>query len=288
MDTVTVSPSHMEGWSFAEEVTVGEGGFEEGPAGATGAGSARLVVDAVGRETLSTTAFDGTAIADFVGLTYRTYQDADSPGSAIYAVSLQFDVDYDGTDAEPGPQSRMVYEPYYQATVVKGEWQAWDARASTWWAVKPPGSALCPQSAPCAYDDFVAAFPHAVVRGALVLKAGGPWAPGFSGNVDDLVLTFADGTTRAYDFEPDGATDTGGDSGAGDSGEGDDGGDSADSGASGDSGGGEPDVSVTCDGCGGSVAGGGRAGAMAGLFALALARFRRRSVLPPVPGGGAR
>lgn len=295
MDTFTVTPFDMQGWSFAEEVAAGEGGFEEGPDGATGAGSARLVVDAVGRETLSTTAFDGRPISDFTALNYRTFQDADSPGADIYAVSLQLDIDYDSTDGDAGPQSRIVYEPYYQADVSKGAWQDWNAREGKWWAVLAPGNLSCPQASPCPYSDFVTAFPHAVVRGSLALKAGGPWGPGFSGNVDGLYMGFADGTSRTYDFEPGEGEDTGSDVDSGNDSGSDSGSDSGDcvvdlgddsgvdsggtdtaSPGENDGSGDVPAVTVTCDACEGGGEGGGTRAGVFGVALFGLAGWRRR------------
>ena len=169
-----VTPADMLGWSCVEEVAVGAGTMEEGPgAPPSGTGSAALVVDGEGREVLASSAYVGTRFADISTLRYFTWQDADSPGSDIYAVSLQFDVDYDLDDADPSTASRLVYEPYYLGGVVKGEWQAWDTMDGLWWAVKEPGLSLCPQSAPCTWDEVVLAFPSAGSGGEVGLRAGG-------------------------------------------------------------------------------------------------------------------
>ncbi len=290
-----VTPADMLGWSFVEEVAVGAGTMEEGPgAPPSGTGSAALVVDGEGREVLASSAYVGTRFADISTLRYFTWQDADSPGSDIYAVSLQFDVDYDLDDADPSTASRLVYEPYYLGGVVKGEWQAWDTMDGLWWAVKEPGLSLCPQSAPCTWDEVVLAFPSAGIGGEVVLKAGGPWSPGFSGNVDALTIGVG-GVEETWDFETRGADDdTGepgdsGDSGGGDSGGGDSGGGDSGAGDSGgpgdtsrgDSGSDDPDaegsqtkvdVEVSC-GCR-AAAGGGAAWWVSGLALVARARRR--------------
>ncbi len=211
VDVVTVTATEPDGWCFSEEVPTGSGALVEGPAGVpAGSGSARFEVDGTGRVILSNDLFEGTPLADLDALSYATWHDPTSPGGDILAVSLQLDVDYDGTDDDFAYQGRLVFEPYYVADVVRGEWQTWDTLDGVWWASGAPGNALCPISAACSWGEILAAFPDAAVLddvGALHLKAGGPWTNGFLGNADALTVGFAGGDATTWDFEAGGVVD---------------------------------------------------------------------------------
>lgn len=194
-DTVTVGPD-SPGWgSILDSGSNAATSFEVGPGTPPlGTGFARFTVgDSTSGIALATGAYAGTPLDALDALDYSTYV-TDAPGPQ--AVALQFDVDYDSTDAITGYQGRLVFEPYQNGTVTKGDWQSWHALAGKWWATRAPGNATCPQSAPCDWADVQSAFPRASVRGALLLKAGSSWA-GFDGAADALTVN---GTT--HDFEP--------------------------------------------------------------------------------------
>lgn len=117
---VVVSPGNMNGWGFSEEVPTGSGALVPGPGTPPlGGGSANLVVDGTGRELLSTVTYAGTAMSSVTTLEYSTYR---ASGSSALAVPLQFDIDYDLTDANTSWQGRLVFEPYYTNTVLTGVW----------------------------------------------------------------------------------------------------------------------------------------------------------------------
>ncbi len=199
--TVTVTPANMNGWGFVQEVANGTGALVVGPAvPPLGPGSAHMTVDATGRELLATLAYAGTRFADITSLSYSTYQDPASSAASNLAISLQFDADYDLTDSNTAWQGRLVFEPYYTNTVVKGAWQTWNPLAGVWWASGAPGSTFCPISTPCTWAQVLSHFPNGGIRvgGALQFKAGGPW-PGFDGNVDAFTIGTISGTTT-YDF----------------------------------------------------------------------------------------
>jgi hypothetical protein len=198
--TVTVRPSSPQGWSFIDDNTdlPGSGTFVQGPAPAPlGVGSAQLsVTGPTDRQILATSAYAGTTLASVTSLGYSSYQ-----SGPTLAPSLQFDVRYRTTDTLYG--GRLVFEPYQSNTVGSG-WQTWDALAGTWWASKttPAGSnGLCPQAAPCTWNQVLANWPNAVMSARLLLKVGGNW-PASSYNVDALKVGAGD-TTTMYDFEPD-------------------------------------------------------------------------------------
>ncbi|MDT7605283.1 MAG: hypothetical protein QOF61_3280, partial [Acidobacteriota bacterium] len=215
-NTVVVSPANQNGWVFFDDnpgVGTGSGGFEEGPATPPlGIGSAFLTVDSQGRHALGTAAYAGTRMDDITGLSYYSYQDNNA--NTVVAISLQFDIDYDLNDTSNTFQGRLVFEPYQSGgTVQQNVWQNWDARAGNWYGTRTTvtvnnvaGVAQpCQQATPCTWQQVLTLFPNAGVRNTptsvVLFKAGGPWSPGFRGNVDDFRITVNTAQTT-YDFEP--------------------------------------------------------------------------------------
>ncbi|PIR38316.1 MAG: hypothetical protein COV34_01775 [Candidatus Zambryskibacteria bacterium CG10_big_fil_rev_8_21_14_0_10_42_12] len=207
--TTVVSPDNMNDWWFYEEIAEGNGSFELGPLTApAGEGSAHMSVDDTGRLLLGTFSFQGIRLDTIETLAYNSYR---ATGTAALAPSLQLDIDTDTTDATTTWQGRLVYEPYFTNTVNTGEWQTWNtldnAPDGNWWFSGAPGDATCPQSNPCTWTEVLTAFPNAGVRnagtttGAIQFKAGGPWAGGFEGNVDNFIIEI-DEHTNIFDFEP--------------------------------------------------------------------------------------
>lgn len=200
--TVVVHPADMQGWAFYDDLTglPGTGTLVEGPGTPPlGTGSANLVVDSVGRQILATASHAGTRLDSIGALTYSTYRAA---GSNALAISLQLNWDPNVTDGDNTFQGRLVYEPYFTHTVQTGVWQTWNtqdnAAAGNWWFSRLLYQATCSQANPCTWAEVLAAYPNAGVwaSGGVILKAGGPWAGGFDGNVDALTI----GETT-YDFE---------------------------------------------------------------------------------------
>ncbi len=208
--TVVVQPSSMNGWIFFSEGATSSGTMEVGPAvPPAGAGSAELAVDATGRHNLALyNAYNGVKLSDIEQLDYSTHQ---TSGENLLEISLNLEVDSDVTDANNAYQGRLIYEPYFTdnaAASNTGVWQTWNTLGSgKWWGSGSSGrpiSLACPQSAPCTWDQIVSMFPNAGFRNAdssILLRAGGPWATGFVGNVDKLVVQVS-GDETTYDFEP--------------------------------------------------------------------------------------
>lgn len=201
---VKVSPSNMQGWGFYQETPgAATGTFVTGPGvPPLGSGSARMTVDSTAGIMLFLPAYGGTYFRDITTLQYSTYRTSGAPALAI---ALQFNVDYDLTDADTSWQGRLVFEPYQSGAVVTtGTWQTWDPMLGKWWATGNPGKTLCPQSAPCTWAQVLANWPNAGIsatQGAVIFKAGGNWAGGFDGNVDAFVIGVK-GDITVYDFEP--------------------------------------------------------------------------------------
>ncbi len=216
-NTVLVSPANQSGWVFADDLPgtgTGSGGFEAGPATPPlGAGSAFLTVDSQGRHILATGGYGGTRMDDLLDLVYGSYQDNNA--NTVVAASFQFDIDYDLNDAATAFEGRLVFEPYLspsQGAVQQNVWQTWDARAGNWYGTRTTvtvgnvaGVAQpCQPATPCTWQQVLTLFPNAGVRNnpasAILFKVGGPWSPGFDGNVDNLNLRH-NGSLIKYNFE---------------------------------------------------------------------------------------
>lgn len=210
---IVVSLDNANGWGFIPEVASASAALEHGPdVPPLGAGSANMTVNGTGRVFLGTLNLAGVPLTAMESITYWTYQKASSPGADHLAISLQFEMDYDSGDSDMSWQGRLVFEPSNdpnQDPAEKGLWQEWDARAGNWWMTgfpvvnNLPSSIAFPQSSPGSFDDVLARYPNARIRpyiGAVILKAGGPWDPGFDGNVDALSIGIGP-NTFTYDFE---------------------------------------------------------------------------------------
>ncbi|MEM4404105.1 MAG: hypothetical protein QXD90_07455 [Candidatus Nitrosocaldus sp.] len=203
-----IGPGAMHGWAFMQEpigTGSGTGSMVYGPATPPmGKGSARLTVsNASDGMLLGVLGYNGVRLADIDGLKYWTYR---TSGSNPYlAISLQFNIDKDVTDADNSFQGRLVFEPYYTAGALPDNtWQEWNATDGKWWFTKPHlfGN-QCDINNPCTWSYIISTFPNIGIHpvlGAVILKAGSGWAS-FDGNVDALTIS-VNGDSITYDFEP--------------------------------------------------------------------------------------
>ncbi|HJS27903.1 MAG TPA: right-handed parallel beta-helix repeat-containing protein [Actinomycetota bacterium] len=209
--TVVVDPVNMNGWGFFNEGATGDGALVFGPTGSLNDGSAQLVVDATGRHNIGSLAFAGTRLDEISELSYMSYRASPDPGDLL-ATSLQFEFDDDLTDAIDTFRGRLVFEPYLtvgSGNIAEDTWYTWDALDGKWWSSNAVFDDTCSQASPCTIQKVLATWPNAGIRrsgitptsGLLNFRAGGPWAPGFDGNVDDFHITVS-GAQTIYDFEP--------------------------------------------------------------------------------------
>lgn len=205
--TVTASnPVAPSNWIFFNEGANGSGSYVTGPATPPiGFGSARLTVDDNGRHNLATLAYAGTRFDQLTQLSYSTYQNNNTNTAA--AISLQFGVDYNLSDADTSFQGRLVYEPYMNGTVQQGVWQTWSPLGGKFWSTRAPFNATCSQATPCTLAQVLATWPNAGIHadtagglGILILRAGGPVTGGFDGNVDNLTIGVGSSATT-WNFE---------------------------------------------------------------------------------------
>ncbi|MEM6337151.1 MAG: hypothetical protein AAF752_11320, partial [Bacteroidota bacterium] len=202
-NTTIVDPNTTD-WGFLDETPGGggnaTGGYVEGPgAPPLGAGSYEITVDDDDRAIFGTQLFNGTRLDALTTLTYDAYRQA---GADRLQLTLQLNIDYDLTDTDGSWQGRLVYEASQNSiTPQTGVWETFDALAGSWWSSGAPGNTVCPQSNPCTTAEVLTNFPNVGIQdnalGALLIKAGGPWGGGFTGNVDNLVIN-----GDVFDFEP--------------------------------------------------------------------------------------
>lgn len=205
---VVVSPVNQQGWVLAQEsgpASTANGELVEGPnTPPLGTGSARLAVtNSTTGVVIAKPGFNGVKLADITKLQYSTYRTSGGPALAI---SLQFGIDNDLTDADGGFKGRLVFEPYYTETVNTGQWQTWNPMTQgKWWGTNPAINFAggCSIGAPCTWAEVLAKFPnigiHSGIHGAIILKAGSGWAS-FDGNVDALTIGI-NGEETTYNFE---------------------------------------------------------------------------------------
>lgn len=186
--TVIIKPSSPNGWAFILETgTTGAGSFIAGPATPPlGSGSVRFTTGAAADGMLiGAPLYLGARLDEITVLQYSTFV-ANSSTSVAQVVALQLNIDDDITDADIGWKGRLVFEPYYSETVVKGNWQTWDTRTQgRWWGTHAAINGTCSIGSPCTWAQVLANFPNIGIHatlGAVNFKAGSSWPAGFDGN----------------------------------------------------------------------------------------------------------
>lgn len=216
--SVSVTPDSMHGWSFIDDqqnvpcsdptgcrLVIGPTGQPLGNGSAELAATART--DGLA---LALGDYAGTPLSHVTSLSYSTYrQSVDS--SHVLAIALQFNVDFDLSDASNAWQGRIVFEPYMTAgnTVPDSTWQSWNTLAGKWWGTRSTVTVNgvsttnpCVQSSPCTWAELLQKFPNIGFHrtyGGIVLKAGSGWL-GFRGNVDALTIGL-DGANTTFSFD---------------------------------------------------------------------------------------
>lgn len=169
------------------------------PAG-LGTGALELSTDATNsaKVQLMNHQFLGTPLADVTALGYWTYQAAGNVPSAD--ASYQVPVDLDGDLATTADRTVLVYEPYWNGTVVPSTWQQWDVAAGRFWSSRTAGGLVSGAGGPPFYtvSDVLTVAPGAVVLGLGVNV--GSYNPSYQVAVDGVSFGTAAGTTT-FDFE---------------------------------------------------------------------------------------
>ncbi len=218
--TTVVSPANMNGFVFFPEGPAGSfstGTFVRGPGQPPlGMGTARFTVDNTGRESLATFAFANTRLDAITELSYTAYQNkvTNPTTPSDITIALQFDVDFNLSDANNAFQGRLVFEPSANGIpVTPNQYQTFntlDPTTGRFFATNQTASGgNCTQANPCTKAQLLAFFPNVGIRnsqfGGLLLRAGGPVTGGFDGNADALVIA-VNGNRTTFDFEPSSTT----------------------------------------------------------------------------------
>lgn len=198
--TVVVT-QNSSSWAPMDTRPGGDHEFTEAygaPAG-LGDGSLELTTDATNAAKADywTFAHAGTPLTGVTDLSYWTYQAA-TPQAPTAAASYQLQVDLNG--AADGGFTTLVYEPYWNGTVVPASWQQWDVDAGGLWSSRTFTEGTCAVVAgaggPPLYNlaTLQTLCPNAVVGGIGVNV--GTFNPGYTVATDGV--QFNDTT---YDFE---------------------------------------------------------------------------------------
>jgi hypothetical protein len=127
--TVIVTPSNTQGWSTADTRPGGSVQYVNDPTSPYPTGALQLTTDATNAAKAQYMKAENVALSSLTELGYSTKQVS---GPAVADPSYQLAVDVNG--AAPGGFTTLVYEPYWNGTVVPGTWQTWDTYAGQWWS----------------------------------------------------------------------------------------------------------------------------------------------------------
>ena len=193
--TVVVSPTNTEGWSTADTRPGGSVNYVTDLTSPYAPGALQLTTDSTNAAKAQYLHTASTSLADLDAASYYTKQVA---GPAVAAPSYQLAVDLNG-DA-PGGFTTLVYEPYWNGSVVPGTWQQWDVDAGQFWSSSTFTDGTCSVASGAGGAPFYtltaleASCPAAVILGFGVNV--GTYNPGYDVYTDGVV--FNDTT---YNFE---------------------------------------------------------------------------------------
>jgi hypothetical protein len=193
--TVVVTPSNTQGWSTADTNAGGSVNFIEDTTSPLPSGALQLTTDATNTARAQYMHTTNTALSDITELNYSTKQVA---GPAVADASYQLAVDLNG--AADGGFTTLVFEPYWNGTVIPGTWQSWDVASGQLWSSKTFSDGSCNVQSGAGGPPFYslsqlqADCPNAVVTGFGVNI--GTYNPNYNVEVDGVDFN---GTT--YDFE---------------------------------------------------------------------------------------
>jgi hypothetical protein len=207
---VTAATMASKGWFFYNDETnsinPALGSFVTGPGTPDyGTGSAQISVTGTQRRNLSTAQFAGTPLANITVMRFRTYNPSTgNGGSANRSAYLNFDVDFNMSDTF---QSRLVWVPSQNGTVIQNSWQEWDTinggaglwqySGATWPVTLQPGTTLK------TWAQVLSDYPVIRIRptnSQIAMRVGEPYADGYTENIDTFTFGTASGTT-IFDFE---------------------------------------------------------------------------------------
>lgn len=136
--TVVVTPAHNDGWATADTNAGGSVQYFNDPSSPAPDGALMLTTDGTNSAKAQYMHTANTALKDVTTLSYATRQI--SASSASGDPSYQLVVCLAGVNnGTCGGFTTLVYEPYWNGTVIPNQWQTWDAAAGQWWSSKTTG-----------------------------------------------------------------------------------------------------------------------------------------------------
>lgn len=164
-DNVVVSPSNTQGWASTDQRGAGAVTYVDDPSSPLPTGALQLTTTDSNVDKVDYMHATSTTLASVTELSYATKQ-VSGPATADPSYQLPVDLNGDGTF-----DTTLVYEPYWNGTVVPGTWQTWDVDAGQFWSSKSFTDGACSVSAgaggPPFYtlSDLQTACPNANVLG---------------------------------------------------------------------------------------------------------------------------
>ena len=198
--TVVVTPTNTHGWSTADTRPGGAVNFVTDATAPAGVGALQLTTDATNAakaQYLHTAT--PTPLSSVSELSYQTKQNSGAPTADP---SYQLPVCLGGISGSTCIGfTNLVFEPYWNGTVVPGTWQSWDVDSGSFWSSGSYSDGTCTvlngAGGPPLYTlaQLSVACPNAVAVGFGVNI--GTYNPSY--NVETDLVDF-NGTT--YNFEP--------------------------------------------------------------------------------------
>lgn len=193
--TVVVTPTNTQGWASADTRANGAITFVEDATTAYGDAALQLTTgDSNLDKAQYLTAYTGS-LSSLSTLAYSTKQVAGPPTAAA---SFQILVDLNG--AGEGGFTTLVYEPYWNGTVVPTDWQSWDIDSGLVWSSRTFTDGTCAvvngAGGPPLYNfsALQVSCPDAVVQAVGVNV--GSYNPNYNVLVDGVIVN-----DTTYDFE---------------------------------------------------------------------------------------
>lgn len=193
--TVVVTPSNTQGWTTADTRVGGDVQFVTDSTSPYPSGALQLTTDSTNAAKAQYMHDANVPLSDVTDLSYHTKQVS---GPAVADPSYQLAVDLNGDAA--GGFTTLVYEPYWNGTVVPNAWQQWDVASGKFWSSNTVtcsnGTVTKAPGGPATYtlSDLKTMCPDAVVVGFGVNV--GTYNPSYVVNTDGVNFN---GTV--YDFE---------------------------------------------------------------------------------------
>ena len=196
---IVVMPDNLQGWSTADTTSGASVSFVKDPSAPAGNDAIQLMTDNTNESTAQLAHSANVALSAITELSYFTKQVSApfSGGDPYYQLGICLD-GFDGNVCRGF--TNLIYEPYWNGTVVGGVWQQWNVAAGRFWSSQSYSNETCSVTAGAGgapfYNlaDLQAACPRAVVIGFGV--GVGTYNPGYVVETD---LVNFNGTT--YDFE---------------------------------------------------------------------------------------